>query len=132
MVIRRMVVAVVLLAATVLLHFATPHHSGTTLAGGAVMAPAVEPEPRKLLGPAAVAEHAHTGSDHHAETPDAPAWLPRAAQPHSEPPVLDEAPGDPDTSSAGSGPAQPLTARDAWNPAAGAAPTPNALQTFRC
>lgn len=131
-VIRRMVAAVALLAAAVLLHFATPHHSTTVPVAAASVAQGVETEPRKLLAAAAVSVRAHTGSEHHEETVDAPAWLPRAAPSPSEPPALDEAPYDLATASAGSGPAQPRTARDAWNPAAGTAPTPSTLQTFRC
>ncbi|ALV33230.1 hypothetical protein AS200_15225 [Streptomyces sp. CdTB01] len=50
MVMRRMAAAVLLLAAAVLLHFGTPHHSADTPSAVSVMAPAIESEPRKLQG----------------------------------------------------------------------------------
>ncbi|WP_329295821.1 hypothetical protein [Streptomyces pseudovenezuelae] len=127
-----MAAAVVLLAAAVLLHFATPHHSTTVPVAAAPVAQAVEAEPRKLLGAAAVSARAHTGSGHHAETADAPAWLPRAAQCPSEPRVVDKGSENLTTTSLGCGQAQPPTAREAWNPTAGTTPTPSTLQTFRC
>jgi hypothetical protein len=127
-----MAAAVVLLAAAVLLHFATPHHSATPPAAVSAVASAVEPESRKSYGPASVAAHAHTRHEHHVEAADAPAWLPRASQLLAEPAPLDRTAGDSVGTSTAPGPAQPRTARDAWNPAAGAAPTSSTLQTFRC
>ncbi|MGW1893974.1 hypothetical protein ACWCP6_27520 [Streptomyces sp. NPDC002004] len=123
-----MAAAIVLLAAAVLLHFATPHHSAATPLAASAMTAAVEAEPRK----AHVLTHAHTGSEHHAETAEAVARLPRGAQTLTERPALDEATDDCAAASAGSGPAQPRTARCACNPSAGATPTPTNLQTFRC
>ncbi|GCB51269.1 hypothetical protein [Streptomyces sp. NL15-2K] len=127
-----MAAAVVLLAAALLLHVVTPHHSAAAPVAVPATAPAVEPESRKPYGPTSVLAHSHKSSEHHGEAADAPAWLPRASQPVSEPAPLDKAAGDTAIVSAGSGPALPHTARDACNPASGVAPTPSSLQTFRC
>ncbi|MFF7793465.1 hypothetical protein [Streptomyces sp. NPDC007991] len=127
-----MTAAIVLLAAALLLHIATPHHSTAAPLATPAMAPAVEPESRKTYDPTALLVHSHKSSELHAEALDAPAWLPRASEPVSEPAQLDKAAEDPAIVTAGSRPALPRTARDVRNPASGAAPTPSSLQTFRC
>ncbi|MFH8493758.1 hypothetical protein [Streptomyces coeruleorubidus] len=127
-----MTAAIVLLAAALLLHITTPHHSAAAPLATPAMTPAVEPEAGKTYELTTLLVHSHKSSELHAEALDAPAWLPRSSQPVSEPAPLDKAVEDAAMVTAGSGPALPRTARDARNPASGAAPTPSSLQTFRC
>lgn len=132
-VIRRMAEAVVLLAAAVLLHFGTPHHSSASADAVSVMAPAIESESRKSHGPAVEADRAGTPSDHHDLAADALALPPRAATTDMQPSAVHDTTVDTAvTSAVGSGATHARTARDAWNPSAGTAPTPSTLQTFRC
>lgn len=130
---RRVEAAIVLLVATVLLLFATPHHSTTVPGVVSTMAPAVEPEARKPHGLASALSHASVGREHHKATTYALARPSRAAKPLAEPTVLDNAMSDRTVDAcAALGAAQPRTARDAWNPGAGVTPTPSTLGTFRC
>ncbi|WP_406011629.1 hypothetical protein OG440_39745 (plasmid) [Streptomyces sp. NBC_00637] len=129
---RRVSAVVVMLAAALLMHFATPHHSATSPTLASSLAPAVEPEARKLQGPSSVSR-AGAASQHHDEMADVIARPPRAVGPEAEPLVVDTATtGEMVISPAPSGTAQPRTARDAWNPGAAIAPTLSTLQTFRC
>ncbi|MET9103691.1 hypothetical protein [Streptomyces antibioticus] len=129
-----MAAAVVLLAAAVLLHFGTPHHSSVTIGAVSSMAPAIESETRKPQGAAAATSHIGTGPQHHEAEAEALALPPRTDHPVQTPPLVTDAITDdtPGSLTAVSGPAHPRTARDAWNPGAGLAHTPTTLQTFRC
>ncbi|KFF98270.1 hypothetical protein IQ62_25915 [Streptomyces scabiei] len=124
-----MTAAVLLLAAAVLVHFATPHHASDSMLSVSAMAPAIESEPRKPYDPEPVSDHACAASGHHELVADAPALPPRAAGPAVQlPAVAGIAVADAVTP----GGARPGTARDARNPSAGTAPTLSTLQTFRC
>ncbi|MEV4969534.1 hypothetical protein [Streptomyces scopuliridis] len=125
-----MAAAVVLLAAALLLHFATPHHASTGTV--TAMAPALAPETRKH-GSAATTDQAEASSGQHEVRADVVARPPRAPQPAAQPTVVDGSPDKPaGTARAVSGATQALTARDSWNPGAGISPTLSRLQTFRC
>ncbi|MFE4537155.1 hypothetical protein ACFRKB_19075 [Streptomyces scopuliridis] len=125
-----MAAAVVLLAAAMLLHFATPHHASTGTV--TAKAPALAPETRKH-GPAATTDQAEASSGQHEVSADVVARPPRALQPATQPAVVDDSPDEPTgTARAVSGATQALTARESCNPGAGISPTPSRLQTFRC
>ncbi|WP_327397542.1 hypothetical protein [Streptomyces phaeochromogenes] len=131
---RRIAAAAVLLTAAVLLHVTLPHHSSVTPSATSAMAPAIESEPRKPQGFASAAAHVGTGSQHHEATADTLALPPRTGHPVEPPSLADDANADQTMArlAAVSGTAHPRTARDAWNPGSGLAPTPSTLQTFRC
>ncbi|MFF1291689.1 MULTISPECIES: hypothetical protein [unclassified Streptomyces] len=98
------------------------------------MAPAIESESRKQQSSSSAVPHARTGSQHHQADVEALALPPRTGDPVETPSLAANALVDETLASltAASGPAHPRTARDAWNPGAGLAPTPSTLQTFRC
>ncbi|MGW5650588.1 hypothetical protein [Streptomyces humi] len=131
---RRIAAAVVLLAAAVLLHFGTPHHSADAPNTASAVAPAIESESRQAQLASPAAPHANTDSQHHQPEAEPLALAPRTGQPVEAPPLAADATADEALASLASvsGPAHPHTARDAWNPGAGLTPTPSALQTFRC
>ncbi|KND42480.1 MULTISPECIES: hypothetical protein [Streptomyces] len=129
MVVRRVAAAVVLLAAALMLHLATPHHPAES--PGALDSLAAFSAPASL-----VATDSSTAQEravaHHEASADTLVRPPRAAQPQAEPTTavadLGDGPADARTAS---GTTRPRTAREARTPAAGEAPTPSALQTFR-
>lgn len=131
---RCMAAAVVMLVAAVLLHFGTPHHSSVTPNAVSAMAPAIETESRKVHGPASAVPHADNGFQHHQAEAEPLALPPRTGHPVETPSLAVDTTLDEALVSLASlaGPAHPRTARDAWNPGAGLAPTPSTLQTFRC
>ncbi|MFF7176796.1 hypothetical protein ACIP8U_41225 [Streptomyces pseudovenezuelae] len=128
-----MAAAVVLLAAAVLLHFGTPHHSAVMPNVVSAMAPAVEAESRKQDA-ASAPQFLGTGAQHHEAGAEALILPPRTGHPAEPPSLSADTTVDEAVSSlaAVSGPAHPRTARDAFNPGAGIAPDAIALQIFRC
>nr|WP_285557483.1 hypothetical protein [Streptomyces hygroscopicus] len=132
---RRVAAVVVVLAASLLMHFAKPQHtaSSSLTTPASVTAPVAEAEPRKPQGPSSAASSAGTQKRHQDEAFRVVARPPRAVGPEVRPPAADNlAAGETNTTHTGSGTAQPHTARDSWNPAAGITPTCRSLQTFRC
>lgn len=128
--IPRMIAAVALLAAALLVHVALPHHTPALTAAGAV--PAVESDPRQTHGLTPSVPLAQTGSEHQGESADLPALLPRAAQTVADPAEFRDIENLPASGPAVPGQVQWATARDACNPSVGITPSPSSLQTFRC
>lgn len=122
--IRRGAAALALLFTALLLYFAAPHHDVITDTAYA-MAPAVETESRKEQTP----PRASAADEHPCTTAHAVARAPRAVAPAARPRLAADAAAVHPTAPC---PARVPTARDSWNPGAGTAPTPSALQTFRC
>ncbi|MFE7891186.1 hypothetical protein [Streptomyces sp. NPDC057412] len=129
-----MAAAVVLLAAAVLLHFGTPHHTSDTPNAVSAMAPAIESESRKPQASPPASPHVGIGAQHHQADAEALALPPRTGHPVETPSLSADATADETVTSpaSASGPAHPRTARDAWNPGVGLAPDSATLQTFRC
>ncbi len=129
---RRMAAAVVRLAATLLLHFGTPHHSPATPSTVSAMAPANGQESRKPQGSPSATSHVGTSAQHHQAEAEAVALPSRRGHPVEPPPLTADTAEAITSLTAVSGPAHPRTARYARNPGGGLAPTPSTLLTFRC
>ncbi|MBZ3905863.1 hypothetical protein [Streptomyces griseiscabiei] len=144
---RRVAAAVVLLAATLLLHLATPHHPATPPDASPGIASAAVTGPDAVTGSVVVTGSAVvTGSvvvmgsaqakegtaAHHEASADTLVRPARADRPRTEPTTAVAGPTDaPADARPASGTTRPRTARDSRTPSTGAAPTPSALQTFR-
>ncbi|MGK5631268.1 hypothetical protein [Streptomyces sp. URMC 123] len=124
----------VLLICAVLLNLLTLHHPEATAPAEPA---AVAAEVREQYGPA-VSVLAGEPSGHQDESAHPPlARLSRAVHSGVKPPVGQDVRGACDDTvrtgaDASPGTTRACTARDTWNPGAGAAPTPNSLRSFRC